>query len=143
MAAALYRPLNTLKYLTNWYEGAVKKNPLMVDDYEKQSEEYVEKNVKGRKPGADIKVLGNLRTVLSIHQAAYPQYPAERGQAFPVSDRSANRGAGAACRKKDIFSMEKKMMQSLLTWCRILTLKQGICKRKIKKPEILVASGIF
>ncbi len=29
------RPLNTLKYLTNWYEGAVKKNPSMVDDYEK------------------------------------------------------------------------------------------------------------
>ncbi len=27
----------------------MKKNSLMVDDYEKQSEEYVEKNVKDRK----------------------------------------------------------------------------------------------
>ncbi len=43
------RPLNTLKYLTNWYEGAVKKNPSMADDHEKQSEENVEKNVKDRK----------------------------------------------------------------------------------------------
>ena len=31
------RPLNALKYLTNWYESAVKKNPSMVDNYEKQS----------------------------------------------------------------------------------------------------------
>lgn len=28
------RQLNTLKYLTNWYAGAVKNNPSMVDDYE-------------------------------------------------------------------------------------------------------------
>lgn len=41
--------LSSLKYLTNWYAGAVKKNPSMVDDYEKQSEEYVEKNVKDQK----------------------------------------------------------------------------------------------
>ncbi len=41
--------LNALKYLTNWYASAVKKNPSMVDNYEKQSEEYVEKNVKDRK----------------------------------------------------------------------------------------------
>lgn len=41
--------LNSLKYLTNWYAGAVKKNPSMVDNYEKQSEEYVEKNVKNQK----------------------------------------------------------------------------------------------
>lgn len=41
--------LSSLKYLTNWYEGAVKKNPSMVDNYEKQSEEYVEKNVKNQK----------------------------------------------------------------------------------------------
>ena len=40
--------LSALKYLTNWYAGAVKKDPLMVDAYEKQSEEYVEKNVKDR-----------------------------------------------------------------------------------------------
>ena len=32
------RQLNALKYLTNWYEGAVKKNPSMVDNYEKQSD---------------------------------------------------------------------------------------------------------
>ena len=43
------RQLNALKYLTNWYNSAVKKNPSMVDDYEKQSEEYVEKNVKDQK----------------------------------------------------------------------------------------------
>lgn len=41
--------LNSLKYLTNWYAGAVKKNPSMVDNYEKQSEEYTDKNVKDRK----------------------------------------------------------------------------------------------
>ncbi len=41
--------LSSLKYLTNWYAGAVKKNPSMVNNYEKQSEEYVEKNVKDRK----------------------------------------------------------------------------------------------
>lgn len=41
--------LSSLKYLTNWYAGAVKKNPSMVDNYEKQSEEYVEKNVKNQK----------------------------------------------------------------------------------------------
>lgn len=40
--------LSSLKYLTNWYADAVKKNPSMVDHYEKQSEEYVEKNVKDR-----------------------------------------------------------------------------------------------
>lgn len=52
------RQLNALKYLTNWYGNAVKKNPLMVDDYEKQSEEYVEKNIKDQKLDAtfsDIK----------------------------------------------------------------------------------------
>lgn len=41
--------LSALKYLTNWHAGAVKKNPSMVDNYEKQSEKYVEKNVKSRK----------------------------------------------------------------------------------------------
>jgi len=65
------RPLNTLKYLTNWYAGAVKKNPSMVDDYEKQSEEYVEKNVKGRKPDttfSDIKT-GNKAVFLESLKA--------------------------------------------------------------------------
>ena len=50
--------LNSLKYLTNWYAGAVKKNLSMVDNYEKQSEEYVEKNVKNQeldKTFADLK----------------------------------------------------------------------------------------
>ena len=41
--------LSSLKYLTNWYAGAVKKNSSMVDNYEKQSDEYVGKNVKNRK----------------------------------------------------------------------------------------------
>ena len=40
---------SALKYLTNWYIDAVKKNPSMVDNYEKQSDEYVQKNVKDRK----------------------------------------------------------------------------------------------
>ena len=50
--------LSALKYLTNWYAGAVKKDSSMVDTYEKQSEEYVEKNVKDRELDAtfaDIK----------------------------------------------------------------------------------------
>lgn len=41
--------LGSLKYLTNWYVNAVKKDPSMVDRYEKQSKEYAEKNVSGRK----------------------------------------------------------------------------------------------
>ncbi|MEY8516972.1 hypothetical protein AALC25_08595 [Lachnospiraceae bacterium 29-84] len=41
--------LNSLKYLTNWYAKAVKKYPSMVDDYEKQSAEYVEENVENQK----------------------------------------------------------------------------------------------
>lgn len=41
--------LSSLKYLTNWYAGTVKKNPSMVDNYEKQSEKYVKKNVKNQK----------------------------------------------------------------------------------------------
>ena len=38
------RPLNTLKYLTNWYASAVKKDPSLVDQYEEQ----LEKRAKGR-----------------------------------------------------------------------------------------------
>ena len=49
--------LSSLKYLTNWYAGAVKKNSSMVDNYEKQSEEYVEKNVKDRKLDTTFVVL--------------------------------------------------------------------------------------
>ncbi len=41
--------LDSLKYLTNWYTSAVKKNPSMVDTYEKRSDEYVEKNVTSQK----------------------------------------------------------------------------------------------
>ena len=40
--------LDSLKYLTKWYANAVKKNPYMVDTYEKRSDEYVEKNVKNQ-----------------------------------------------------------------------------------------------
>ena len=52
------RPLYTLKYLTNWYEDAVKKNPSMVDKYEEQSDKYVEEKVKDQQLDntfADIK----------------------------------------------------------------------------------------
>lgn len=52
------RPLNTFKYLTNWYADAVNKNPGMVDKYEKQSDKYVEEKVKVQKLDntfADIK----------------------------------------------------------------------------------------
>lgn len=41
--------LNALKYMTKWYAGAVKKNPNMVDEYTKKSEEYIEENVKNQK----------------------------------------------------------------------------------------------
>ena len=41
--------LDALKYMTKWYAGAVKKNPNMVDDYHKKSDEHVEKNVKNQK----------------------------------------------------------------------------------------------
>lgn len=50
--------INSLKYLTNWYANAVKRNPAMIDNYEKQSDEYVEQNVKKQKLDktfADIK----------------------------------------------------------------------------------------
>ena len=39
----------SLRYLANWYTSAIKKNPSIVDTYEKQSDEYVEKNVKNQK----------------------------------------------------------------------------------------------
>lgn len=51
------RQLNTLKYLTNWYANAVTKNPHMVDEYEAKSDEYMEKNVKGRKIDTTFKEL--------------------------------------------------------------------------------------
>lgn len=41
--------INSLKYLTNWYANTVKKNPAMIDNYEKQSDEYVEQNVENQK----------------------------------------------------------------------------------------------
>ena len=50
--------MNSLRYLTNWYANAVKKSPTMIEEYEKQSEEYIEKNVKNQKLDqtfADIK----------------------------------------------------------------------------------------
>ena len=40
---------DSLKYLMNWYEDALKKNPNMVNEYEQKSEKYVEENVKNRK----------------------------------------------------------------------------------------------
>ena len=41
--------LDSLKYLTNWYINSVKKNPSMVDTYERQTNDYVEKNIQNRK----------------------------------------------------------------------------------------------
>lgn len=43
-----------LKYLTNWYIEEVKKNPSMVENYEKQSEEYVERVVKNQNQSQTI-----------------------------------------------------------------------------------------
>lgn len=40
------RALNSLRYLTNWVQNSVKKNPNTVSEYEKISEAYIEKNVK-------------------------------------------------------------------------------------------------
>ncbi len=41
--------LNSVKYVANWYADAGNKYPSMVDDYEKQSKEYIRENVTGRK----------------------------------------------------------------------------------------------
>jgi len=41
--------LRSLKYLTNWYTSAVKKNPSMVDRYEKQFDEYRKGTIKNQK----------------------------------------------------------------------------------------------
>ena len=43
------RALDALKYMMKWYVGAVQKNPKMVEEYHKQSEEYVKKTVNGQK----------------------------------------------------------------------------------------------
>ena len=40
---------DSLKYLMNWYEDVLKRNPDMVNEYEQRSEKYVEENVKNRK----------------------------------------------------------------------------------------------
>lgn len=41
--------LDALKYMTKWYAGAVKKNPNMVDEYYKKSDNYMEESVKNKK----------------------------------------------------------------------------------------------
>lgn len=41
--------LSSLKYLTNWCQKVGQESPSMVDEYEKQSREYLEKNVKNQK----------------------------------------------------------------------------------------------
>lgn len=41
--------LSSLKYLVKWHGNAIKKNPSMVADYEKKSDEFIEKNVVNRK----------------------------------------------------------------------------------------------
>lgn len=40
---------NSLRYLSNWYADAIKKNPNIVNEYEQQSEKYIEENVKNKK----------------------------------------------------------------------------------------------
>ncbi len=71
--------LSALKYLTNWYAGAVKKDSSMVDTYEKQSEEYVEKNVKDRELDAtfvDIKTesMAAFLESLKMFQSNHPNF---------------------------------------------------------------------
>lgn len=51
------RPLNTLKYLTNWYANAVTKNSHMVDEYEAKSDKYMNENVKKQKIDSTFKDL--------------------------------------------------------------------------------------
>ncbi len=41
--------LDAMKFISNWFISAVKKNPSMVDTYERRTDDYVEKNVKNRK----------------------------------------------------------------------------------------------
>lgn len=41
--------LDALKYMTKWYAGAIKKNPNMVDEYYKKSDNYMEESVKNQK----------------------------------------------------------------------------------------------
>lgn len=53
------RALDALKYMMKWYVGAVQENPKLVEQYNKQSEEYVEETVKNREVDntfADVKV---------------------------------------------------------------------------------------
>ena len=40
---------DSLKYLMNWYEDALKKKPNMFNEYEQRSEKYVEENIKNQK----------------------------------------------------------------------------------------------
>ncbi len=71
--------LGSLKYLTNWYIKAVNKNPSMVARYEKQSEEYVEKNVTNQKLDKTFEGLktGNKAAFfesLKLFQSANPSF---------------------------------------------------------------------
>ncbi|WP_243144626.1 hypothetical protein [Defluviitalea raffinosedens] len=52
------RPLVRLKYIMNWYQNLIKKNPGVISEYEKISKNYVEQNVKNQRLDetfADIK----------------------------------------------------------------------------------------
>lgn len=46
---------NSLRYLSNWYAEALKKNPNIVNEYEQQSEKYIEENVKNQKLNTTFK----------------------------------------------------------------------------------------
>lgn len=71
------RPLNLLKYSINWFLGFVKENPSAVDDYEKEAEKYVKKEVKNHQlksyfeeinTSSKETFLDGLRDFLSKHQ---------------------------------------------------------------------------
>lgn len=42
-------PNESLRYLMNWYEGAISKDKNLVQNYEKQSDDYVDEKIKNQK----------------------------------------------------------------------------------------------
>lgn len=41
--------LNALKYTTKWCAGAVEKNSNMINEYNKNSDDYIKSNIKNAK----------------------------------------------------------------------------------------------
>ena len=55
------RQLNSLKYLVNWYESAVKKKPSMVADYEKRlQDKNPQINITAGKPDKNVKTANRI-----------------------------------------------------------------------------------